>query len=150
MKHIVRFSALLILSLLLTGCLSPVRNEIPLVKGGLNIKPSNTNDAKLVIFSDSSVVGFGIDGTGRINVRLNGKGVTQLNIGRYTQVIVPKGKYQLDLDHQDMLIHFTSHHQLELVQPESFLLISATPVSNKAEMLSILPPDFEVKYKPVE
>jgi hypothetical protein len=149
MKHIVRLSAVLILSLFLTGCLSPVRNEIPLAKGGLNIKPSNTNEAKLVIFNDSSVVGFGIDGTGRINVRLNGKGVTQLNIGRYTQVIVPKGKYQLDLDHLDM-VHFTSKHQIELVQPESFLLISATPVSNKAEMLSVPPPDFEAKYRPVE
>ncbi|MDB6124831.1 MAG: hypothetical protein JWQ71_3824 [Pedosphaera sp.] len=151
MKQSIQLSALLILSLLLTGCssLSPVKNEIPLVKGGLDIKPTNTNDTKLVIFNDSSVVGFGIDGTGRINVKLNDKGVAQLNIGRYTQVIVPKGKYQVDLEHLDMF-HFTSQHQIELVKPESFLMIYATPTSNKAELLSTLPQDFEQKYRPVE
>jgi hypothetical protein len=149
MKQLIQLSALLTLSLLLTGCLSPVQNEIPLVKGGLNIKPTNTNDTKLVIFSDSSVVGYGLDGSGHINVKLNGKGVTQLKIGRYTQVIVPKGKYQIELDHFD-LFHITSQHQFELNTPESFLLISATPRSNRAEMLTLLPPDFETKYKPVE
>ena len=149
MKQIIQLSALLSFSLFLTGCLTPVKNEIPLASGSVLEKAANTNDTKLVIFNDSDFLAFGLDGSGRINVKLNGKGVAQIDIGRYAQVIVPKGKYQVDLVHLDMA-HFSSRHQIELTDPESFLEIFATPTSNKAFLISKLPPNFDEKFKPVK
>ncbi|MGA2787746.1 MAG: hypothetical protein ABSF60_09480 [Verrucomicrobiota bacterium] len=80
MKRILQLAALLLLPLLLAGCLTPVKNEIPLVQGGLSVKASNTNETMLVIFNDSNYLMYGLDGSGRINVKLNGKGVAQIHI----------------------------------------------------------------------
>ena len=90
-----------------------------------------------------------MDGSGRINVKLNGQGVAQVNIGHYAQVIVPQGKYQVDLVHLDTAT-FPSKHEIELNTPVSFLEIFATITSNKAFLVSRPPPDFDKKFKPVK
>jgi hypothetical protein len=148
MRQGVQLAALIIALQTLSGCLSPVKNEIPLLSGDLSLKATNALDTKLVIFNDSNYLMFGLDGSGRINIKLNGKGVTQLNLGCYTQMIVPKGGYQLDLTHLDMGT-FSSRHQIELTQPESFLEIRATPASNAAQLVPALPADFAAKFTPV-
>src|SRR6266568_8306392 len=109
MKRSLQLAALLLLPLLLTGCLTPVANEIPLAYDDLSVKPGNTNDTRLVIFNDSNFVLYGLDGSGRINVKLNGKGVAQIHVGYYAQAIVPKGTYQVDLMHRDTA-DFASRH----------------------------------------
>src|SRR6185503_13234757 len=131
MKNLVCTAALLLLAAVFCGCASdPVRNEIPLVKG-LASKATDPNDTKVVIFNQSSMVTHGLDNSGRINVKLNGKGVGQLNINEYVQVIVSKGPYELDLEHRD-LVSFRSHHKVEFTGPESFLRINATVISHEA------------------
>jgi hypothetical protein len=148
MKKSLQLIALLVLPLLLAGCLTPVKNEIPLAGGDLSIQATNMNDTKLVIFNDSNFLLYGMDGSGRINVRLNGKGVAQLHIGQYVQVMVPKGTCQVDLLHRDMA-DLSSQHQIELRDPESFLEIYSTPFANSARLVPSLPPDFEKNFKPV-
>ena len=102
-----------------------------------------------MIFNDSDFLAYGLDGSGRINVKLNGQGVAQLKIGQFAQVVVPLGQYQVDLEHMDTAT-FTSHHQIELRDPVSFLEIFATPTANKAYLVSRPPPGFDEKFKPVE
>ena len=148
MKRILQLAVLLVLPFLLAGCLTPVANEIPLVHGDLSAKASNPNDTKLVIFNDSNFLMYGLDQTGRINVSLNGKGLTQINIGRYAQVIVPKGTCQVYLVHWDT-DKFASQHEFDLTNDESFLEIHAKITSNEANLLSELPEDFEKKFKPI-
>src|ERR1700750_1679143 len=97
-------SVLLLISLLpLTGCFTPVKNEIPLVKGDLHLIPANTNETKLVIFNDSNPVLYGADGSSRINVKLNGKGLGRLNFGQYAEVVIPKGKCEVDWQPLDLV-----------------------------------------------
>lgn len=149
MNRSIQLVVLLTAPLFLVGCLTPVKNEIPLVGGGLSAAASDTNDTRLVIFNDSNFVLYGLDGSGRINVKLNGKGVAQIRIGYYAQVIVPKGSYQVDLTHRDTA-DFTSHHEIELANAESFLEIHSTMVSNEAILIPALPEDFEKKFKPIK
>ena len=137
---------LLVLLLPLTGCFTPVKNEIPLVIGDLHRIPDSTNDTKLVIFNTSNPVLYGADGSSRINVKLNGKGLGQLNFGQYAEVIMPKGKCRVDMQHLDMF-RFSSVRWLDLNDPESFVEIFATPTSNEAKLCPELPPDFETKYE---
>jgi hypothetical protein len=131
-----------------TGCLTPVRNEVPLATGNVMDKPASANDTRLVIFNDSDFLAYGLDGSGRINVNLNGQGVAQVKIGQYAQVVVPHGQYQVDLAHMDIAT-FSSHHQIELRDPVSFLEIFATPTANEAFLVSRPPSDFDEKFKPV-
>jgi hypothetical protein len=148
-RQIIVASFLLILPLFITGCLTPVKNEIPLATGGTTDKPANPNDTRLVIFNDSDFLAFGMDGSGRINVKLNGQGVTQIRIGQYAQVIVPQGKHHIELVHFDTAT-FSSEHEIELNTPISFLEIYATPTSNRAFLVSRLPTDFDKKFKLVK
>ena len=150
MRKSVLLGILLLVSLApLTGCFTPVKNEIPLVKGDLHMIPANTNETKLIIFNDSNPVLYGLDGSSRINVKLNGKGIGQLNLGHYAQVIVPKGKCLFDLQHLD-LVHISSQRWLDLNESESFVEIFASPTSNEAKAVPALPPDFENNYKPIQ
>lgn len=150
MRKNVLWSVFLLVSMLpFTGCFTPVKNEIPLVKGDLQMVPANTNDTKLVIYNDSNPVLYGADGSSRINVKLNGKGLGRLNFGQYAQVIVPKGKCRVDMQHLD-LVRFSSQRWLDLNEAESFVEIYATPTSNEAKLVPALPADFEKKYEPIQ
>jgi hypothetical protein len=149
MKRISQLVLLLVIALLLAGCLTPVQNEIPLAGSDLSVKATGTNDTKLVIFNTSNYLLYGWDGTGRINVKLNGRGVAQLKVGYYAQVIVPKGSYQVDLLHVDRE-YYSSQHQIELSEPESYLEVRAISFSNEARLVPALPPNFGKKFNPVK
>ena len=148
MKWLTHIVALSILCLVATGCLSPVKNQIPLASNADWAKPTSANDTKLTIFNTSGGLAYGIDRTGHINVWLNGQGVGKVKMHRYVQLIVPKGLYDVELVHLDMA-KFTSHHQINLTEPESYLQIFATPTSNEAFLVSRPPPDFAEKFKPM-
>jgi hypothetical protein len=142
--------SLLLASLLpLTGCFTPVKNEIPLATGNLRSPPDNPNETRLVIYNKSNPVLYGLDGSSRINVKLNGKGVGRLNIGQYAQVIMPKGKCQVDMKHLDLVV-FSSQRWVDLNDPVSFVEIYATPTANEAKTVPALPADFEGSYKSIK
>jgi len=147
MKRIGLHSALLASIACIAGCsLTPVKNEMPLVRS-FTARATNSNDTKVVIFNESSMVLHGIDNTGRLNVKLDGKGVARLQIGEYVQVIVPRGKHQVYLEHRDMFM-FRSDHELEFTNAETFLQVRATPISNEAKVVPELAPQFDVKFRP--
>jgi len=147
MKRIGLPGALLVALACLAGCsLPPVKNEMPLARS-FTARAANSNETKVVIFNQSSMVLHGIDNTGRLNVKLDGKGVAQLNIGEFVQVIVPRGKHQVNLEHRDVFM-FRSDHELEFTNAETFLKVRATPVSNEAQVVPELAPQFDVKFRP--
>jgi hypothetical protein len=148
MKRSIQLAILSVLPLLFVGCLTPVRNEIPLVRGGWSAMAGNTNETRLVIFNNSNYLLYGLDGSGRINVRLNGRGVAQIKVGYYAQVMMPKGACRVNLVHRDRE-DYATEHEVELTGPETFLEIGAISFSNRAKIVSTLPDDFENKFKPV-
>lgn len=90
-----------------------------------------------------------MDGSGRLNVKLNSQGVGQIRIGQYAQVLVPRGKCHVELVHFDT-VTFSSAHDIELNAPVSFLEIYATTTSNKAFLVSHPPANFDQKFKPIK
>lgn len=148
MKRSAALYAMAGLSVFLTGCLTPVDKETPLASGDLSLRVKDEGEIKLIIFNDSNSFWYGIDGTGRMNVTLDGRGVAQLKIGQYAQLFVSKGHHEIELVHRDIR-HFGSHHSVQLNAPETFLRIRATLNANKVELVSVLPQDFEKRFKPV-
>ncbi len=149
MNQSLKLIAILILLTSLTGCQSPVKDGIHIVVGDLSAKPSAKNETKVVIFNDSSFVLFGMDESREINVKMNGRSITKLGPGRYAQVIVPNGIFQVDLVHWDIK-RFSSKQRIEFNGSESFLQIHATTTANEAQLVPQLPPDFERKFQPVK
>ena len=126
-----------------------MKNEIPLVRGDLHLIPANTNDTKLIIYNTANPVLYGADGSSRMNVKLNGKGLGRLNFGQYAVVVIPRGKCQVDMQHLD-LVRFSSQRWLDLNDPESFVEIYPTPTSNEAKLVPVLPADFERKFEAIQ
>lgn len=148
MKKVIVASFGLAVVAFLSGCLSPVKNEIPLVSG-LAAKSSSTNETKVLLFNDSNQALYGLDGSGRINVWIDGKGVALINVAQYTQVILPKGRHQLDLKHLD-IVPFRSKHSLELFEAQIYVKIYATAAGNEIKVVPVLPLDFEQDFTPVK
>lgn len=136
---------------ILSGCatLAQVPAELPLASSDLSLKVTDPAQTKLLLFNASDVRMYKLDGSGRINVFLSEKGVAQLDIGQYAQLIVAKGKYTVRLTHVD-LVEFTSEHTFDLTEDESILEFCATPLGHKARLRGELPTDFLVSFKPIE
>lgn len=150
MKQVLKLLAILIFIAFVNGCLSSAKNEIPLLKDDLSIKPSKMNETKLVIFNDTNFGLFGTDGSETFQIKLNGKIVSPLGVGHYAQVIIPKGFCEVDLVQWRDLKRFSSQHKFEFNGSESFLRVYATDTSNEAQIVAVLPPGFENKFKAVK
>lgn len=126
------------LTTLLSGCaMAPVRPELPLLGNDLSVRSPSSDHAKLVLINNSSKLLHGADGTGRINVRLDGKAVGGPNIGEYLQVQVPKGRHSLEVWHLDV-IKFRTEQEINVDQ-DLVIELKATPFSNKILVQSTMP-----------
>lgn len=83
--------------------------------------------------------------SGRLNVTLNGKGAAQLDVGEYIELLVPQGKYTVDLVHHDVGV-FSSAHDVNLSSTTAYIEVQATILSNSAKIVSDLPKDFNEAY----
>jgi hypothetical protein len=93
-----------VLATSVAGCMmAPVRPEVPLLGSDLSVRSSNPDQVKLVFVNNSSKLLHGVDATGRINVRLDGKAVGGPNIREYVQVQVAKGKHTVEIWHRDVI-----------------------------------------------
>ncbi len=124
---------------LLSGCMmAPIRTEVPLLAGDLSLRSTNPDEVRLLLFNNSSKLMFGLDNTGRINIRLNGKGVGGPDIGEYLLLQIPKGKHQLELVHLDM-VEFRSLHEIDAQDGPLIVEVRATPLSNEIQIHRTLP-----------
>lgn len=141
MKLVIKYLSLIALAAALAGCALPPRlpSEMPLLGPDLAIRSSSASDVKMLVFNSSNKLFFGLDGSGRIDVRLNGKALGSLDIGEYLQVQIPKGKHVLTLSHLDF-IDFVSKHDLEATTDPLIVEIWATPISNSIKVHPEMPP----------
>jgi len=127
----------------------PPKNEALYSKADLAIKTTDPTQTKLVVFNASNRLLFDTYGSGRINIEIDGKGLIQLNIGQYIQVIVSRGEHHLQLLHKD-LFNFRSQHHIDLTGPEAYVKIWATLFSNKVRIVPELPENFASDFEPVQ
>jgi hypothetical protein len=132
-------------SVLICGCAAlPIKQEIPLPPQVIGQPPSKEGMVRLVIFNNSDFLLYGLDTSGRINVSIDGKGVGQLNIGRYVVVEISEGEHAIDLVRRD-IADFHSSHLVDIKEPESYLKIYSKITSNGAELVE-KPADFDDKF----
>jgi hypothetical protein len=131
--------------LLINGCaIAPPQQEIALPDQSIAAPVDEMSRSKVVIFNASNPVLFGIDGSGVINIHIDGKGVGQLAIGKYVVVQLDKGVHKLELAHRDVGI-MASSHEIHLTDSIQYLKIYAKVSSNGAEVVN-KPEKFESKF----
>ena len=135
--------------LLITGCgVAPVRQETALPSQDLDQPLSDPSSIRLIMYNNSNKLWFGLDGSGEVNITMDGKGVCRLGVGEYVIVETTPGRHKFDLAHQD-LGTFTSSYTITLTEKEIYMQVFATPASNVAEKTP-KPESFKERYKPVK
>ena len=87
----------------MTGCATPpVLTEYDLPNQALSVKPAE-GLSRVVFFNSSNIILYGLDQSGVISMRLDGKGLATLKIHDYVQIFLDKGEYNLYLVHRDVL-----------------------------------------------
>ncbi len=120
--------------------------EVGLPSQTLDSSVSDSELQRLIIFNDSNFLLYGIDGSGKINVYVNGKGVGQLPIGTYVIVELEIGTHEIELEHRDIKM-FKSTHKVAIRNDQQFLKIYSTMTSNGADLVD-RPEDFAATYDP--
>ena len=139
----------LVFFVLLAGCaVAPIQREIDLPDQNLAQSPADDSKARLIMFNNSNKFWFGMDGSGKINVSLDGKGVCRLGIGEFVIVETNPGEHRIDLEHRDMAL-FKSSHTINAAEGNNFIQVFATPASNVAE-ITPKPDSFENAYSAVK
>ena len=142
----IKLIALIGILAFLVGCAAtPPAREVNLPKQSINELLEDTL-IQLVIFNDSNSLMYGLDGSGKINIHHNGKGVGQLKIGQYVILAVKEGSHTIDLLHKD-IVNLSSTHQISVSSSPAYLKIYSKVTSNGAELVS-KPESFESKFKP--
>lgn len=123
----------------LSGCVSaPLKPAVPLLGPSLQQRSTKADEAVLLAYNNSSKLMYLFDKNGSLSVRLGGKAVAQLDIGRYVQLQIPKGKHRLTLSHVDVF-EFESEHEFEANADPTIVEIAAMPVSNSMRVHATMP-----------
>lgn len=147
MKTMLKNMGLISIMILISACgATPPVREVTLPEQKLGVESADRAHSKLVLFNDSNRVMYGMDGSGKINIHLDGKGAGQLRIGEYLILDVTKGAHKIDLLHVDMMT-FKSSHDIEVKNDEEYAKVYAKMTSNGIEIVE-KPADFESKFKP--
>ena len=114
---------------LLSGCVSgPLKPEVPLLGPSLHQRSTKADEAVLLVYNNSSKLMYLFDKNGSLSVRLDSKAEAQLDIGRYVQLQIPKGKHRLTLSHVDVF-EFKSELEFEANADPTIVEIAAMPFS---------------------
>lgn len=100
------------------------------------------------MYNNSNKFLYGIDGSGKINISLDNKGIGRLSIGQYVIVETTLGMHTIDLEHRDILL-FRSSHTILITENNNFLQIYSTPASNGADITE-KPESLESTYSPIK
>lgn len=130
----------------ITGCsVAPILREYPTLPQALDTTPSREGLSRVTFFNDSNALMFGPDGSGVMNIFVDGKGVGQLRIREYTTIELPHGEHLVELSHKDVFM-FRSEHRLSFSGQQVFVKVNATVLSNEAEIVS-KPTDLSSKFR---
>ena len=135
-----------IIAIIVCGC-----SMIPIKESEFNLPNQNIydqsqqNNHRVIFFNASNAFLYPASGT--INIKLNQKHVATLKIGRFVQVNILPGEYDLYLDHWD-IVHWKSDYKLSVDNSATFVKVFAKLTSTGYEVVSALPEEFERDYKP--
>lgn len=149
MRTILIAAVLGVLAQIITGCatLPPLKNEIPLAGSDITLRSQDPNLTKLIIFNSAPALTY--LGRHKMNVYLDGKGVAQLGSHKYVQLILPRGKYKVDLVYvHDFILR--SSHIVEMTGSESYLEVFPTFDSSRARLVPQLPQNFTNDFEPTK
>ncbi len=140
---------IIVSAILLFGCaVAPIQREIELLSQDIAQPVSDTSKVRLVLFNNSNRFLYGMDGSGKINVSLDGKGLCRLSIGEYVIVETLPGKHTIDLEHRDMAL-FKSSCTISADEKINYVQVFATPASNVAE-ITAKPESFKKSYSAIK
>ena len=135
----------LLITIFMTGC-ATVQNEIDLPNQMLDIKP-DPGKTKVIFYNGLNPL-F-LDGSWRIGIKIDGKGLENLHINQYVQVFLELGQYTLGLSHVDVFT-FKDEYPFTVTQDPMFVKVYNGIVSTKFEIQATEPEDFSKKYRPVQ
>lgn len=142
MKYII---IICVFSLMLCSC-ATVQQETLLPSQQLT-DPVTPNTTRVVFFNTSNKALYA-DGSWRIGIKLDGKGVANLHFDQYVQIDLEPGNHVLELSHKDV---FTFRDKYDFVVGDEIMYVAVynTPVSTKYKVLPEKPKNFEITYKPI-
>lgn len=138
---------LLVLITTLAGCvgLKPPAYEVSLPEQKLLPDEDDENRSHVVIFNSSNSLLYGSDGSGKMNISINGRGVGQLKIGEFLVVELDRGLHKVQLTHQDIFT-IESTHTLHTRRRVHYIDVYAQLFSNGFEHAKRIPRDYKAAY----
>lgn len=133
----------MLLLLTFSSCaLKPISSSYQSVKTPVT-SLSHIGDGQVLFYNGADIL-HAIDNTARLNIWVNGKPMGQLRVKEYVVVQLPPGKYEVKLQHQDM-VNIRSTHQIEIDNITKVIRVEPTIASNKLTLKYALPDNF-AKY----
>ncbi len=133
-----KLTLLAIAILFLAGC-STVTPSVTLPSQDLSALPSE-GATKIVFFNTSNPVLYG-DGSWKIGIKIDGKGIENLHLKRYAQIFLTPGNYKLELSHKD-LFTFRDEYDITIGKQPAYFEVYNGLVSTKYKIHSELPDNF--------
>ncbi len=109
--------------------------------------PAATGKTKVVFFNDSNKVLYA-DGSWRIGIKIDGKGVANIHFNQYVQLDLLPGLHSLELSHVD-LFTFRDEYKLEVTDGPMYIKVYNGLISTKFQILQYKPSGFENIFRPV-
>jgi len=140
-----RLTIAIILSLILCSC-ATVKPETNLPSQNI-YEPTVPGKTRVVFFNGSNKVLYA-DGSSLIGIKIDGKGVANINYNQYVQLDLTPGDYSLELSHFDAII-FRDKYNLPIKDEAMFIKVFNRPVSTQFKILPTKPSAFDTEFSPV-
>jgi hypothetical protein len=109
--------------------------------------PVPDSRSRVVFFNSSNRAMYGIDKTGRIDIRIDGAALGTVDIGEYVQTFLPKGDHQVELRHRDT-VWMKSNHRLAVDRQAKWVRVYCQVFSNGLKATDQPPPSFSADFRP--
>jgi len=140
-----KISVIFLLLAIFSSC-STVKQEINLSSQKLN-SPITSDKSRVIFFNTSNKILYS-DGSWRIGIKLNGKGLANLDFDEYVLIDLTPGKYSLELSHIDIFT-FRDLYYLDVIDQYMYIEVYNEITSTDFNILPNKPEDFENKYSPM-
>lgn len=131
---------------LIYGCgIHTLHTQMNLAGPDINKAPESSM-TRVVFYNDSNLLGTGLDGSGKINIKIDGKALGSVNIREYAQVFLKPGSYEIYLAHYD-IVTFEDTYNVNIDGDNVYFNIYSRPLSTYFEIVDELPANFTNKYE---
>lgn len=129
---------------MIAGC-ATVRNEYSLPTQSLSAT-SYKSETRVVFYNGNGFNPLFLDGSWRVGIKIDGKGVDNLHIGKYVQVFLVPGTYNIELSHFDIFT-FSDEYTLQVGAEDMYVRVYNALMSTEYEVQYSEPEEFRGKYE---